>query len=132
MILLSPFVTSSCTYPHIYLLVVRRVQGEAAQSVQLMEDLPVSREWLLCQAQVHGFSNNSYRGYQTLEEASEEFNQFLADEAMAYQDMDVQALPSQEMALQAMPVEGMPTQALPVQGMPAQAMPLHDGHRFRT
>jgi hypothetical protein len=33
---------------------------------------------------MNGFSNNSYRGYQTLEEAVEEFNQFLADEAMAY------------------------------------------------
>jgi hypothetical protein len=30
----------------------------------------------------------------TLEEAVEEFNQFLADEAMAYQDMAVQALPA--------------------------------------
>jgi hypothetical protein len=43
-----------------------------------------------------------YRGYQTLEEAVEEFNQFLADEAMAYQDMVVQALPAQGMALQAL------------------------------
>jgi hypothetical protein len=53
---------------------------------------------------VNGFSNNSYRGYQTLEEAVEEFNQFLADEAMTYQGMAVQALPTQRMTLQALPV----------------------------
>jgi hypothetical protein len=53
---------------------------------------------------VNGFSNNSYRGYQTLEEAVEEFNLFLADEAMAYQGMAVQALHAQGMALQAMHV----------------------------
>jgi hypothetical protein len=53
---------------------------------------------------VNGFSNNSYRGYQTLEKAEEEFNQFLADEAMAYQGMVVQAPPAQGMALQALSV----------------------------
>jgi hypothetical protein len=46
-----------------------------------MEDLPGSSEWFL-------------KGYQTLEEAVEEFNQFLADEAMTYQGMVVQALPA--------------------------------------
>jgi viroplasmin and RNaseH domain-containing protein len=51
--------------------------------------------WWICQAQVNGFSNNSYRGYRTLEEVVEEFNQFLADEAMGYQGMVVQALPAQ-------------------------------------
>jgi hypothetical protein len=30
-----------------FLLVVRRVQGEAAQSVQLVEDLPGSGQWFL-------------------------------------------------------------------------------------
>jgi hypothetical protein len=53
---------------------------------------------------VNGFSNNSYRGYQTLEEALKEFNQFLADEAMTYKGMAVQALLAQGMALQALPV----------------------------
>jgi ribonuclease HI len=61
----------------------------------------VYSSWRICQAQVNGFLNNSYRGYQTLEEAVEEFNQFLVDEAMAYQGMVVQALPAQGMALQA-------------------------------
>jgi hypothetical protein len=80
---------------------------------------------------VNGFSNNSYRGYQTLDEAVEEFNQFLADEAMAYQGMAVQALPTQGMALQAMPVQGMPAHAIPLQAMAIEAMPHHGGHRFR-
>jgi hypothetical protein len=71
---------------------------------------------------VNGFSNNSYKGYQTLEEAVEEFNQFLADEAMAYQDMAVQALPTQGMAPQALPVQGMPAHAMPLQEMAVEAM----------
>jgi viroplasmin and RNaseH domain-containing protein len=58
----------------------------------------VYNSWRICQSQVNGFSNNSYRGYPTLEEAMEEFNQFLADEAMAYQGMVVQALPAQGIA----------------------------------
>jgi hypothetical protein len=66
---------------------------------------------------VNGFLNNNYRGYQTLEEAVEEFNQFLADEAMAYQGMVVQALLAQGMALQALPVQGMPAHAMPLQAM---------------
>jgi hypothetical protein len=80
---------------------------------------------------VNGFLNNSYRGYKTLEEAEDEFNQFLADEAMAYQGMAVQALSAQGMALQALPVQGMPAQAMPSQAMAVEAMPHHVGHRFR-
>jgi hypothetical protein len=87
--------------------------------------------WRICQAQVNGFSNNSYRGYQTLEEVVEEFNQFLADEAMGYQGMAVQALPTQGMALQALPVQGMPAHAMPLQAMVVEAMPHHGRHRFR-
>jgi viroplasmin and RNaseH domain-containing protein len=49
----------------------------------------VYSSWRICQAQVNGFSNKSYRGYQILEEALEEFNQFLADEAMGYEGMVV-------------------------------------------
>jgi hypothetical protein len=56
----------------------------------------------------------------------EEFNQFLADEAMAYQGMVVQALHAQGMALQALPVQGMPAYAIPL-----QAISHHGGHRFR-
>jgi hypothetical protein len=91
----------------------------------------VYSSWRICQAQVNGFSNNSYRGYQTLEEAVEEFNQFLADEAMAYQGMAVQALPAQGMALQALPVQGMPAHAMPLQAMAVEAMPHHGEHKFR-
>jgi hypothetical protein len=80
---------------------------------------------------VNGFSNNSYRGYQTLEKAVEEFNQFLADEAMAYQGIVVQALPAQRMALQALPVEGMSAHDMPLQAMVVEAMPHHGGHKFR-
>jgi hypothetical protein len=85
----------------------------------------------ICQAQVNGFSNNSYRGYQTLEEAVEEFNLFLADEAMAYQGMAVQALPAQGMALQAMHVQGMSAHAMPLQAVAVEAMPHHGGYGFR-
>jgi hypothetical protein len=70
---------------------------------------------------LNGFSNNSYRGYQTLEEVVEEFNRFLANEAIAYQGMVVQALPAQGMALQAMSL----------QAMVVEAMPHHGGYRFR-
>jgi hypothetical protein len=85
---------------------------------------------------VNDFSNNSYRGYQTLVEADEEFNQFLADDAMAYQGMAVQALPAQGITLQALPIQGMPVQGMPAQDMPLQSMvvkatPHHGGHRFR-
>jgi hypothetical protein len=59
----------------------------------------------------------------------EEFNHFLANEAMAYQGMAVQALPAQGMALQALPVQGMPTHAMPLQAMAVE--PHHGGHRFR-
>jgi ribonuclease HI len=41
----------------------------------------VYSSWRICQAQLNGFSKNDYKGYQTLEEAEEEFNQFLVDEA---------------------------------------------------
>jgi hypothetical protein len=61
----------------------------------------------------------------------EEFNQFLADEAMAYQGMVVQVLPAQGMALQALPVQGMPPHAIPFQAMAIEAMTHHGGHRFR-
>jgi hypothetical protein len=46
-----------------------------------------------------------------LEEPEEEFNQFLADEAMSYQGMVVQTLPAQGMTLYALSVQGMPVQA---------------------
>jgi hypothetical protein len=61
----------------------------------------------------------------------EEFNQFLADEAMGYQGMAVQALPTQGMALQAPPIQGMPAHAMPLQAMAIEAMPHHGRHRFR-
>jgi hypothetical protein len=61
----------------------------------------------------------------------EEFNQFLADEAMGYQGMTVQALPAQGMALQALPVQGMPAHAMSLQAMAVEAMPHHGRHKFR-
>jgi hypothetical protein len=42
--------------------------------------------WRIYEAQFNGFSHNSYR-----EEVQEEFNLFLADDAMAFQGMDVEA-----------------------------------------
>jgi hypothetical protein len=47
--LLSPFVTSSCTYPSYFFVSVHRVQGEVGRSLQLVEDLPGSDEWFLKQ-----------------------------------------------------------------------------------
>jgi hypothetical protein len=61
----------------------------------------------------------------------EEFNHFLADRAMAYQGMVVQALHAQGMALQALPVQGMPAHAMPLQAMVVEAMPHHGGNEFR-
>jgi hypothetical protein len=61
----------------------------------------------------------------------EEFNQFLVDEAMAYQGMVVQALSAQGMALQTLPVQGMHAQAMPLQAMAIEAMPHHGRHRIR-
>jgi hypothetical protein len=89
----------------------------------------VYSSWRICQ--VNGFSNNSYRGYQTRDEAEEEFNLFLANEDMAYQYIVVQALPAQGMALQFMYVQGMLVQAMPLQAMAVEAMPQQCGHMFR-
>jgi hypothetical protein len=91
----------------------------------------VYSSWRIYQAQVNGLLNNSYRGYQTLEEAEEKFNQFLADEAMAYKGMDVQALTAQGMSLQDLPVQGMHVQVMPLQAITVEAMPHHGGHMFR-
>jgi viroplasmin and RNaseH domain-containing protein len=43
----------------------------------------IYNSWRIYQAQVNGFSNNSYRWYESLEESQEEFPNFLADEDMA-------------------------------------------------
>jgi hypothetical protein len=92
----------------------------------------VYNSWRICQAQDNGFLNNSYIRYQTLEEAKQEFNQFLVDEAMAYEGMVVQAvLLAQGMTLQALHVQGMPMQVMPLQAMAVQAMSHHNGHMFR-
>jgi hypothetical protein len=91
----------------------------------------VYSSWRIFQAQVNGFSNNSYKGYQTQEEAEEEFNQFLADEAMAYEGMAIQALFVQRMTLQALPFEGMHVQAMPLQAVLVEAVPHHAGHRVK-
>ena len=73
-----------------------------------MEDLPRSS---------NGFSNNSYRGYETLQEAEEEYHSFLADQAMAVQAMANQALADHAMAVHAMPDQPMAEHAMAVQAM---------------
>ena len=40
----------------------------------------VYNSWTSCQAQVNGFSNNSYNGFDTWEEASEAYYNFLAQD----------------------------------------------------
>jgi hypothetical protein len=67
------------------------------------------------EAQVNGFSNNSYIEYQLHRVPDSGGSN--GDEAMAYQGMVVQALPAQGMALQALPVQGMPAHAMPLQAM---------------
>jgi hypothetical protein len=57
-----------------------------------------------------GFSNNSYSSGGS----SGGVQPVLADEAMVYQGMTVQALPTQGMTLQALPVQGMPAHAMPL------------------
>jgi hypothetical protein len=52
----------------------------------------VDNSWRICQNQVNDFSNNCYRGYETREEAEEEYHKFLAKEAMYVQTMDVEVV----------------------------------------
>ena len=70
----------------------------------------IYNSWRVCQDQVIGYSNNSYRGYETLEEAQQEYLTFLEDEFMADQAIDqpvpLAHLPSEEVhALQGAPPE---------------------------
>jgi viroplasmin and RNaseH domain-containing protein len=44
--------------------------------------------WKICQDQVSGYANNNYRGYETLEEAQQEYQSFLDDEVMKIEAID--------------------------------------------
>jgi hypothetical protein len=68
----------------------------------------------VCQDQVSGYSNNSYRGYETLEEAHQEYLTFVEDEFLAHQAIDepvpLAQLPLEEVhALQGAPPEVHPS-----------------------
>jgi viroplasmin and RNaseH domain-containing protein len=49
------------------------------RNLQLME---------ISQDQISGYSNNNYRGYETMEEAQQKYQRFLDDEAMAIEAID--------------------------------------------
>jgi t-SNARE complex subunit (syntaxin) len=58
---------------------------------------------MICQDQVSGYSSNNYRGYETLEEAQQDYHSFLDDEAID----------------QPVPLAHLPSEALPaLQGAP--------------
>jgi hypothetical protein len=63
----------------------------------------IYNSWRICQDQVNGFSNKSYKGYDTLEEVQEEYESFLADQTKV-----IQVMAQQPMPLLAMPLEGQP------------------------
>ena len=69
-----------------YLLFLCRVSGMWCSEDGFQESRASS--WRICQDQVSGYSNNSYRGYETLEKAHQEYESFLDDEAMAVQAID--------------------------------------------
>ena len=68
--------------------------------------LGVYNSWRICQDQVSGYRHNCYRGYATFEKAQQEYNQYLAQQAMADR-----ALPVQGVALVAMALAEEPQQA---------------------
>ena len=51
--------------------------------------------WRVCQDQVNGYSNNSYRGYETLKEAQQEYLTFLEEELLEDQAIDQPVLLAQ-------------------------------------
>lgn len=68
----------------------------------------IYNSWRVCQDQVNGYSNNSYRGYETLEEAQQEYLTFLEEEFLEDQAIDeavpLTQLPPEEVhALQGAP-----------------------------
>ncbi|KAK1613134.1 hypothetical protein QYE76_036807 [Lolium multiflorum] len=70
----------------------------------------IYNSWRIYQYQVSAYSNNNYRGYETLEEAQQEYLTFLEDEFMVDQAIDqpvpLAHLPSEEVhALQGAPPE---------------------------
>ncbi|KAK1687158.1 hypothetical protein QYE76_048006 [Lolium multiflorum] len=70
--------------------------------------------WRVCQDQVNGYSNNSYRGYAALEEAQQEYLTFLEEELQEDHAIDeavpLAQLPPEEVhALQGVPPEVCPS-----------------------
>jgi hypothetical protein len=55
----------------------------------------VYKSWRICQDQVNGFLNNSYKGYETFEEAHQEYQSFLADHAMDARAVALLPLPTE-------------------------------------
>ncbi|KAK1696000.1 hypothetical protein QYE76_012697 [Lolium multiflorum] len=73
----------------------------------------IYNSWIVCQDQVNGYSNNSYRGYKTLEEAQQEYLTFLKEDFLEDQAIDeavplAQLPPEEGHALQGAPPEVRP------------------------
>jgi viroplasmin and RNaseH domain-containing protein len=55
----------------------------------------IYNSWRICQDQVSGYSNKSYRGYETLEEPQQEYQCLLDDEAITVEAIDQPVLVTQ-------------------------------------
>ena len=66
----------------------------------------VYNSWRICQDQVSGYRHNRHRGYATFEKAQEEYNQYLAQQAMADQALPVQRVAVLAMVLAEEPQQG--------------------------
>jgi hypothetical protein len=87
----------------------------------------------VCQDQVNGYSNNSYRGYATLEEAQQEYLSFLEEELQEDHAIDeavpLAQLPPEEVhALQRAP----PEEVHALQGAPPEVRPTRVKDYFIT
>ena len=66
----------------------------------------IYNSWRICQDQVSGYSNNSYTSYQTLQEAQEEYQSFLDNEAIALAAIH-EAVPLAQLPPEAVPDDAM-------------------------
>ncbi|KAK1618836.1 hypothetical protein QYE76_024353 [Lolium multiflorum] len=73
----------------------------------------ICNSWRVCKDQVNGYSNNSYRGYETLEEPHQKYLTFLEEELLEDQAID-----------EAMPLAQLPLEVVhALQGAPPMVRP---------
>ncbi|KAK1646663.1 hypothetical protein QYE76_064468 [Lolium multiflorum] len=78
---------------------------ESHRVLWLRNYLGIYSSWRMCQDQVSGYSNNSYRGYEILEEAQQEYLTFPEEEFLEDQAID------EAVTLAQLPPEVRPSQA---------------------